>query len=431
MIRSILTPVKRLVRPGGASLKRAPPLSDGRASVGIAVANSEAARSASLADRTRWIWMPGILFAISRLGIILAVYLGSVLLPESSSPPPYHLRGTESLLLDVFGSRWDTGFFVSIAEEGYRFEGVPLPSVPFFPLLPLLMRALTPITGDAVVSGILVSNLALFLAMAVFYKLAALEQKNGFADRAVWYTLIFPAAFFGAAVYSESLFLLGAIGALYSARKGYWELAALLGIVTTLSRFMGIIVVPMLLIEWWTQFRQKPLEERPRRLAALAGPLSLLGLGAFMTYLWRSFGDPLAFVHGSQAWARAPKPLWEMIGELIQAPPGGWLAGLSSGAVHVDNWIDFLMLALFLALGLVLFRQRRWSESAFVLSGVLIAGSSGLWMSQRRYMWVLFPAFLVLARWGDRPWVDRLVTALSLIGLGIFTALFANGYWVG
>ena len=53
-------------------------------------------------------------------------------------------------------------------------------------------------------------------------------------------------------------------------------------------------------------------------------------------------------------------------------------------------------------------------------------------MSQRRYMWVLFPAFILLARWGERVWVDRLVTASSLmLGLGLFTALFANGYWVG
>ncbi len=52
-------------------------------------------------------------------------------------------------------------------------------------------------------------------------------------------------------------------------------------------------------------------------------------------------------------------------------------------------------------------------------------------MSQRRYVWTLFPIFFVLARWGERPWLDRVITALSLLGLGLFTALFANWYWVG
>jgi hypothetical protein len=52
-------------------------------------------------------------------------------------------------------------------------------------------------------------------------------------------------------------------------------------------------------------------------------------------------------------------------------------------------------------------------------------------MSQRRYVWVLFPAFALLGEWGERPWVDRLVLALSALGLGVFTVLFANWYWVG
>ena len=66
-----------------------------------------------------------------------------------------------------------------------------------------------------------------------------------------------------------------------------------------------------------------------------------------------------------------------------------------------------------------------------MLLGAIIPFSSGLLMSQRRYMWVLFPAFILLARWGKRPWLDRAITALFLLGLALFTALFANGYWVG
>ena len=93
------------------------------------------------------------------------------LLLDATSPPPYHLRGTENILLDVFASRWDTGFYISIVEEGYKFQGVPLPSVAFFPLLPLLMAALTPLTGDAAVSGILISNLALWGTAVFFYRL--------------------------------------------------------------------------------------------------------------------------------------------------------------------------------------------------------------------------------------------------------------------
>lgn len=377
----------------------------------------------------RRVWMPVMLFAVTRLGIFLVAYLGAGLIANGSNPPPYHLRGTENVLLDVFGSRWDTGFYVSIAEEGYKYEGVPLPSVAFFPLLPLLMRALAAVVGDALVAGILISNGALLLASLLFYQLVADGWGEEVADRAVWYWLIFPTAFFGSAVYTESLFLLTAVGALYFARRGYWEVAALLGIATALTRFVGLIVAPLLLLEWWMQ-RRNGNGNAP--LWGLLAPTAVpLGTLAYMAYLWRVFGDPLAFVHGAAAWARQPaSPLTTMSG-LLQTPAAGWGAALLAGQIHLDNWIDLAFVLVFLLLGFVLLYQRRWSEGVFVLLGVLIPFSSGLLMSQRRYVWVLFPVFILLAQWGKRPWVDRLVTAVSLICLALFMIMFANGYWVG
>lgn len=92
--------------------------------------------------------------------------------------------------------------------------------------------------------------------------------------------------------------------------------------------------------------------------------------------------------------------------------------------------MDFLFVMAFLMMGIVLLCQKRWSEGLFVTLGALIPLFSGLLMSQRRYMWVLFPVFILLARWGEHTWVDRLLTVLFLVGLALFTALFANGYWV-
>ncbi|MBE7531744.1 MAG: hypothetical protein HND44_06860 [Chloroflexi bacterium] len=379
----------------------------------------------------RWFWLPVILFTTTRLGILLVAYLSVGLVADAAAPPPYHLRGLDNRLLDVLGSRWDTGFYVSIAEEGYFYEGVPLPSVAFFPLYPLMMRALAAVVGDAVVAGILISNGALLLATILFYRLVAESWDEVVADRAIWYWLIFPAAFFGTAAYSESLFLLCAIGSLYAARRGYWEVAALLGIGAALTRVVGVIIAPVLLLEWWRQWRERGEGVRPSPFAVLAALAVPLGTLAYMAYLWRAFGDPLAFVHGAAAWARQPQSPLVTIGDLLKTPAGGWWAALWAGNIHLDNWIDFLAVLLFAGLGLVLLYWRRWPESAFVLLGVSVAFSSGLLMSQRRYMWALFPAFIVLAKWGGRPWVDRLVTAVSLMLLGLFTALFANGYWVG
>lgn len=375
--------------------------------------------------------MPLLIFGATRLGIFLIAYLAAPLIADSPSPPTYHLRPPDNILIDVFGSRWDTGFYFSIAEEGYRYEGVALPSVAFFPLLPLTMRALTPLVGDPLLAGIVVSNVALLLATMLFYKLVDEGWGEAMADRGTWYFLIFPAAFFGAAVYTESLFLLGAIGALYFARKGYWEIAALLGIAATLTRFIGLIVAVMLLVEWWAQRRARTGQSRPSLLALAAPAVVPLGTIAYMTYLWRVFGDPLAFMHGAAAWARQPQSPLTTLATLFEAPAGSWGAALLAGHIHIDNWLDFGFAALFLVFAIVLLYQKRWSEGTYVLLGVVFALSSGLLMSQRRYMWVLFPAFILLAQWGKRPWADRLITTISLLLLALFTAMFANGYWVG
>jgi Gpi18-like mannosyltransferase len=378
----------------------------------------------------RWVWQPALAFGVTRLGIALVAYLAEALMADNVLPPPYHLR-PDNILLDVFGSRWDTGFYLSIAQDGYRYTGVPLPSVAFFPLLPLLIRAVSLLARDPVLAGLIVTNLALLVASILLFRLTADEFGDGVANRAVWYLLLFPTSFFGSAIYSESLFLAGALGALYCARKGMWESAGLLGFLTALSRFMGLIVAPLLLLEWWTQRRRSPPESRPRWWALAMPLMPFLATGAYMLYLRQAFGDPLAFVRASEAWGRVAGSPLTMFMEMLQRPAEGWGAALLAGRLPLDNWIDALAVLAFLIFGGVLLHQRRWSEAAFVLLGVLAPLSSGLWMSQRRYVWVLFPAFILLARWAERPWIDRTITTGFALGLGLSTALFANWYWVG
>lgn len=377
----------------------------------------------------RWLWVPLLAFVITRLGIMLVAYVSMPLFVDAPAPPPYHLR-PDNLILDALGSRWDSGFYLSIASEGYRYQGVALPSVAFFPLLPLLIKLLTPLVGDALIAGLLITNAALLAAMVLLYRLVEDEWGTRIATRSVWYVLIFPTAFFGSALYSESLFLLAAIGTLYAARRGRWGWAALLGIMATLTRLVGLIVAPMLLAEWWMQRQRRPHEQRPSLWALLAPTAAPLGTAGYMLYLQRTFGDPLAFVHASAAWDRVPRPFLTTLGQLVQTSEGGWGHALLAGQIPLNDWIDAAAVLTFLGLAGVLLWQRRWSEGLFVGLGALIALNSGLLMSQRRYMWVLFPAFVLLARWGEHPLVDRIITTLALLGLALMTALYANWYWV-
>ncbi|HUF38052.1 MAG TPA: mannosyltransferase family protein, partial [Anaerolineales bacterium] len=307
-------------------------------------------------------------FLATRIGIALVAYLSAPIVADNPVGGPYHLRGTENTLVDVFGSRWDTGFYVSIVEEGYRYQGVKLPSVPFFPLLPLAMRALLPLIGDAVLSGILVANLSLLGAAILFHRLVDLRWGAETADRAVWYVLIFPVSFFGSAIYSESLFLLSAIAALLLARGGRWAAAGAAGFLAGLSRFMGLIVAPLLFVEWLVR-RSGPGGDRAPRAGFLAAAAVPLGTLAYTLYLQVAFGDPLAFLNGSAAWGREPASPLGMIAALFAAPEGGWAAALAGGGIHLDNWTDALFVLAFLGMGVVLFVKKEWPEAVFVLLG--------------------------------------------------------------
>jgi hypothetical protein len=130
----------------------------------------------------RGLWTVLAVFTITRLGIALVAYLAEPLIVDSAVPP-YHAR-PDNVVLDVFGSRWDW-LYLSIADEGYKFYGERLPSVAFFLLLPLLIRAFKPLTGgDSLVAGLLITNAALLGASALLYRLACEEWGPEVAGRA-------------------------------------------------------------------------------------------------------------------------------------------------------------------------------------------------------------------------------------------------------
>ena len=386
-----------------------------------------AVRCWAWARGARWVWMTLLMVVVTRMAIALVAYVAAITLPDHSGAPFAPLR-PDNLLVGVFGSQYDAHHYLQIATNGYQYPDVVY-RVAFFPLLPLLMRAGAYVTGDPLVAGLICTNLALFGAMLVLWRLVEHAWGGVVAERAVWYMLIFPVSFFGSANYTESLFLIGTIGALHSARQHHWALAAVCGMVASASRLVGVIVAPVLLVEWWAQRRQAASTAPPVK-ALLAPMLAPLGTGAYMLYL-HSQGDALAFLHVSaDFWHREPQLGVAMFVRISTRPPGGWYAALLAGQLPINNWIDLVCVIMFVIAGVVLLRWRRWAEGVFVLLGALIPFASGLLNSQRRYMWVLFPAFIVFARWGEWRGVDRFITALFLAGLGLMTALFANNYWV-
>jgi hypothetical protein len=136
-------------------------------------------------------------------------------------------------------------------------------------------------------------------------------------------------------------------------------------------------------------------------------------------------GDPLYFSHVQINWHRHLALPWVSITHSFQ------LIGQARNPATIAN--QALELAFtFLMIGVLLggWKSLRASFIAYMALSILVPMSTSSLMSMPRFALVLFPMFAILARWGERPWVNNVILAFSLPLLGLFTVLFTNWYWV-
>lgn len=320
---------------------------------------------------------------------------------------------TDNRWLAVWG-HWDTRWYVDIAVRGYsaeRLPGTAEANYAFFPLYPMAMRLLTHVTGDAFISGFLISNVALLLGMAWFYRLVCDEHGAEVGRRAVRYLFLFPTAFVFSAVLTESTLLLLSVGAFHSAARRRWWLAGLLGGLSALTRPTGILLCAPLA---WIALANG---EQGQRLLGRVLPLGLLpaAVAGFAGYNWHLTGDPLAFVHVQQAW-----------GKTLSNPIGVILRGLESPGIPVRVGAIFAVatLALSLALSPVLGMPYLLMCVLTVL-GPLTTGGAAL-HGVGRYALGAWPLAVGLAKLLG-PKTDPLVTATLALLQGFLMVFWSNG----
>ena len=195
-------------------------------------------------------------------------------------------------------ARWDAVWYLRIADSGY---GGSHARAAFFPLYPLLVRALaTPFGGSEaalLVAAYLVALAAFLAALALLHRLVSLELGRPLARPTLLLLAVFPAAVFFGAPYAESLFLALAVGAFWTARTGRWAWAGACLAGAAATRSAGILLLVPLAMIWWSAPRRSA-----RQLAWLA--LGPLGLGAYALFLGLAEGDALRFLDVQDAWSR-------------------------------------------------------------------------------------------------------------------------------
>jgi Mannosyltransferase (PIG-V) len=361
-------------------------------------------------------------------------------------------------------ARWDSVWYLAIAHNGY--DHVPARTA-FFPLYPLVVRGLGVVISSDLIAGVLVSLVCFAIALAMLYRLVALELDDERARLTVMLIAFCPMAYFFSAVYSESLYLALSLGCIYQARMGRWASAGIFGALAALSRNSGVMLaVPIVLLYLYGPRADRPPAPLIGAVAGLRGIWSRLaprypvrpslawallvpaGLGAYVGWLALTTGDGLAPFHAQEVWFRhfagpfggvwdGAVAAWDGLRQLIHGPPPPVYftpAGGDPLMVAGQN----LMLFGFLVLGAVAcvgaLRRLPVAYGAYALASLAIplsypVGPQPL-ASLPRYEVVLFPLFIWGAMWLERRRLSTEGLAVLAVLLGLFTVEFATWRFV-
>ena len=365
-------------------------------------------------------------FALSRC-LILAIFVVAAAAtldttsarydPEDPHPAASLRIATVKAQLEHTLGRGDSGWYTQIARHGYDrapFEAQQPHNWVFFPLYPFLLRAAGAVTGNYLIAGALISNAFFFIALVLLHKLvAALGYDSPTADRALFYTAMFPVSYFFSLPFTEALFLCLNVAAFFAAARDRWCAAGVFGGFASATRLAGVVLVPALAL--FRSGNAGAIREW-RRLLCLA--LIPCGLLAFILFLWRTTGDPLAFVHAQTTWRRSGGFFLLTLYDYIRHPLN-----------VIEPWnfrlLNFAAAVLALATAFFWARRRCWPFAIFTFLAIVLPLSSMTLQATTRYVAVIFPVFIALAIWGRNPRIDQLVRVAFLVLLGVMTLSYA------
>jgi Gpi18-like mannosyltransferase len=371
-----------------------------------------------------------LIFLSSRVLVLMGIFFAARFVPRNPAGEIWDVNSSWYHYL----LRYDSGWYMRIARFGYSFSGdnsIQQP-VAFFPLYPLLTRAVSKLSGvDYAVAALLVANVAGVCAILLFYKLVENSQDRQVALYAVAFVSFFPTSLFLSAGYSESLALLLICVVFLLLKSQRFILAAVCAGLANATRPTSIVILVPLLWELWLY-----CAKNWKRFLALSVPCCLLatsGLWLYMIYLWSAFNHPFAFVTNVEAWSQIDSPLG-IVGMLLLKPFAALTDIFSAGPN--PNTLDPWIFLLFVALTIVFWRRLRTSHALFAISSLAFiyftrTGTVGF-MAATRYLLLVFPAFIILADLTrSKTWLALSIVGLFAGALFMYSAMFAQWYWAG
>ncbi len=345
-----------------------------------------------------------IIISIWVLSVLSVFYFSFSTLPHSSL---FQNNFIKSL------ANWDGGHYLSIAEKGYLLKSQYV----FFPLYPILINLFVKITGDYLVSALIISFISFFLAANIFYQLVYIDFGKSVAKKALVALLVFPLSFHFLTVYTESLFFLLSVLTFLFARKNNYFLAAIFAFLSSATRLSGLAVVLSLMASVY--FSQKV---NYKNWYVYLSPIGFL---LYCLYLYHQTGDFFYFI-------KAESYFWNS-GLVF---PGGAIIHsfkqLFTPGFITNNFRDLLDLLFLIFAGFSVWKvckKLSLDYAIFTLISILLPLFSPTIVAVPRYILLIFPVFIVVSL-VKNEYLSLGYQIISLMLFSIYASLFINGYWV-
>lgn len=329
---------------------------------------------------------------------------------------------------------YDAHHYRVLAELGYHnYTNEEHLFLVFFPLYPWLVHALAQLIPNYDLCGHLLSALCFVGSCYVLMRLVTEEFGSRIAKLTLALFSAYPWAFFFAAYYTESLFMLLSLITFYCIRKHRYFLVGVFGALAAMTRMQGVLLAAVALVEYVAseqplhKLRMRMWRELGRDLWSKLLCIALVGLGV-VAYLWLNYsveGNPFQFtIYQDQNWFQHFVPLPRCLRVIVDY----FIRNLPQ-RVGVTTWTPDIIVFI-VCLGAAFYGVRRLPPAwmtYFLL--VFMMNYSLSWpLSCGRYIASAFPLPVILAAASRRrPMLQYFLIVFCVILQGALLFGFLSG----